>query len=64
VIDDLRDGYISRQAAESEYGLRCRDSAFEVDEAATREARLQMGQNSQIGDMDQGRKSFKAKIAG
>jgi len=47
VLDDLLDGYISREAAETVYGLRFRDSGYKVDEAETTQARLQLAQAAQ-----------------
>jgi N-methylhydantoinase B len=45
VLDDLVDGYISREAAETRYGLRLFDSdIYEVDEVATAQARLRLAQ--------------------
>jgi N-methylhydantoinase B len=44
ILDDLSDGYITREAAEREYGLRFRDGSLEVDEAATHQARHQLAQ--------------------
>jgi N-methylhydantoinase B len=43
VLDDLIDGYISRNAAENEYGLRFSNSGLEIDAVATRQARAAMG---------------------
>jgi N-methylhydantoinase B len=40
VVDDLLDGYISREAAETVYGVRFRGD--EVDPEATRQARERM----------------------
>lgn len=43
VVDDYRDGYISRDAAESVYGIRFRNAeTYSVDEIATKTARAQM----------------------
>jgi N-methylhydantoinase B len=42
VLGDLQDGYVSRQGAERDYGLRFIDGQVVVDEAATRTAREEM----------------------
>jgi N-methylhydantoinase B/oxoprolinase/acetone carboxylase alpha subunit len=47
VLDDLSDGYITRDAAASTYGLRFQDGGFEIDAAATNQARLQLAQATQ-----------------
>lgn len=48
ILDDLSDGYITRDAAESAYGLRFRDGGFEIDAAATNQARLQLAQATKV----------------
>jgi len=48
VLDDLIDGYITRGAAESIYGLRFHDGSYEVDEAATDRARSQLSSTKAI----------------
>lgn len=45
VIDDLLDGYITRQAAEAVYGLRFQNGAADIDVEATRQARHQLAQD-------------------
>jgi N-methylhydantoinase B len=43
VVDDLVDGYISREVAQTVYGVRfCGSGSVQVDEAATAEARLRL----------------------
>jgi N-methylhydantoinase B len=42
VMDDIIDGYISRNAAEEEYGVRFRDGTLAVDEPGTNLARKAM----------------------
>ena len=44
VLDDLIDGYISRAAAEAEYGLRFNGSGLAIDEAATRQTRVALAE--------------------
>lgn len=44
VIDDLLDGYITRQAAEAVYGLRFQNGAADIDVEATRQTRRQLAQ--------------------
>lgn len=39
IIDDVLDGYVTRQAAEVEYGVRWGEGRMTVDEHATKEAR-------------------------
>ena len=39
IIDDVIDGYVTREAAEVEYGLRWVDGGVAIDEHATKEAR-------------------------
>jgi N-methylhydantoinase B len=46
VLDDLRDGYISRDKAERDYGVCFRAGSLEIDEAATRLARLGLAQQA------------------
>jgi len=47
VLDDVRDGYVSRQSAEQGYGLRFAGDGLAVDEAATRLAREEMKQQAE-----------------
>jgi N-methylhydantoinase B len=42
VLEDLRDGYISRQAAEQAYGLRFKSGSLEIDAEATTRVRNQL----------------------
>ncbi len=44
VLDDLLDGYISRAAAEAEYGLRFQDGTEMVDLKQTKQARATLAQ--------------------
>ncbi len=46
VMDDLLDGYINREAAESQYGLRFQDDDYELDYPATSQARWQLAGRS------------------
>lgn len=48
VLDDLRDGYISREKAEQDYGVCFRAGPFEIDEAATRQTRLNMARHAEF----------------
>jgi len=47
VLDDVRDGYVSRQKAEQDYGLRFVGDGLEVDEAATQVARIEIKQRAE-----------------
>ena len=44
VLDDLSDGYITRTAAEAEYGLRFAQNGLTLIEAATQQARMELEQ--------------------
>jgi N-methylhydantoinase B len=46
VLDDLYDGYISREAAERDYGVCFRGNGVEIDEAATQQARANMARQA------------------
>ena len=47
VLEDVRNGYVSRQGAECDYGLRFLGQGIEVDELATQAARAEMARYSQ-----------------
>jgi N-methylhydantoinase B len=47
ILDDLYDGYISREAAEQDYGVCFRVDSLEIDEAATRQTRLGLAQKNE-----------------
>jgi len=44
VLEDVRDGYVSRQGVERDYGLRSVGQELKVDEIATQRARAEMEQ--------------------
>jgi N-methylhydantoinase B len=46
VLEDLEDGYVSREGAERDYGLCFVDGALTVDEAATRAARAALAERN------------------
>jgi len=46
VLEDLIDGYVSRTAAETQYGLRFNDDTLVLDQAATQQARAALAETA------------------